>query len=50
VADLRDVDVRGVQAEIDWLATVYAPEIARLNEYMGQPGTLRWGIVSYQPG
>ncbi len=50
VADLRDADPRGVRAEIAWLARTYAPEIARLNEYVGGPGTLRWGIVAYEPG
>ena len=50
VADLREIGARGIQAEVDWLARVYAPEIARLDGFMGRPGTLRWGLVAYESG
>jgi hypothetical protein len=48
-ADLRDVDARGVQAEINWLAKRYAPELARLGEHIGWTATLSWGIVAWNP-
>jgi len=47
--DLRDLDVRGIQAEINWLARVYARELASLGEHIGRPATLHWGIIAWKP-
>jgi hypothetical protein len=48
VADLRDLSRRGPEAEIRWLAKVYARELAGLEEYIGRRGTLHWGIVAWE--
>ena len=45
IVDLRGIDV---QAELDWFAREFGPDLGRVGDRLGRPATLHWGVVAWE--